>query len=231
MELLAGIDDMNTEVKESGCRYRFNFAEVYWNSRLGTEHQRIVEIFQPGQIIVDMFAGVGPFAIPAAKRGCVVYANDLNPSSYHYLQLNAKLNKCLLHCYNQDGRDFLRQLIHSQSLNNPLRIDHIIMNLPASAIQFLDVFINLFEAGQAINLPIIHCYTFSKAEDLETDTISQAEKILNRSIERATVSKVRLVSTKKWMMRLSFKLPNSLVRPIQEESQNKKRKLDQDNKT
>ena len=43
--------------------------------------------------LVDMFAGVGPFAIPAAKKGCTVYANDLNPDSFRFLCENVKLNK------------------------------------------------------------------------------------------------------------------------------------------
>jgi len=35
MELLAGRDDTNVTVKENGCTYQFDFAKVYWNSRLG----------------------------------------------------------------------------------------------------------------------------------------------------------------------------------------------------
>lgn len=44
-------------------------------------------------ILADMFCGVGPFALPAAKRGITVYANDLNPMSYYYLNENTKRNK------------------------------------------------------------------------------------------------------------------------------------------
>ena len=45
------------------------------------------------EIISDMFAGFGPFAIPASRKGCPVYANDLNPNSVHVLGLNARINK------------------------------------------------------------------------------------------------------------------------------------------
>ena len=47
-------------------------AQVYWNSRLEKEHQRLVDEFRPGQVVADVMAGIGPFAIPAAKKGCTV---------------------------------------------------------------------------------------------------------------------------------------------------------------
>ena len=47
-------------------------AQVYWNSRLEQEHKRLTSTFLPGQRILDVMAGIGPFAIPAALRGCQV---------------------------------------------------------------------------------------------------------------------------------------------------------------
>lgn len=41
----------------------------------------------------DVFAGVGPIAIAAAKRVRHVYANDLNPNAVDFLQKNCVINK------------------------------------------------------------------------------------------------------------------------------------------
>jgi len=56
-------------------------------------------------------AGVGPFALPAAKnKGSIVFANDLNPKSYEYLKKNVENNKLVnkVFSYNLDGRDFIK---------------------------------------------------------------------------------------------------------------------------
>jgi tRNA (guanine37-N1)-methyltransferase len=108
MELLAGEPDyivehvgaswvsvlsILTRLKhESDCRFTFDFTKVYWNSRLHTEHARLVDLFGPDDVVADGFAGVGPFAVPAAKKGCGVLANDLNPESAKYLNINAQNN-------------------------------------------------------------------------------------------------------------------------------------------
>ena len=65
---------------------------MYWNSRLQHEHSRLVGSFAAEDIVADVFAGIGPFALPDAKKGCGVLANDLNPSSFKYLVQNTNDN-------------------------------------------------------------------------------------------------------------------------------------------
>lgn len=92
MEVIAGPDDTMVELDENGVKFRFDFRDVFWNSRLLNEHRRITLLANPGDVIWDMCAGVGPFAIPLARRGCSVFANDLNPACFKFLDLNADAN-------------------------------------------------------------------------------------------------------------------------------------------
>lgn len=84
---------MNVEVSEEGCIFQFDYSKVYWNSRLNTEHKRLVSLFQPGEAVCDVMAGVGPFAVPAGKKKIFVWANDLNPDSYASLAKAVEKNK------------------------------------------------------------------------------------------------------------------------------------------
>lgn len=121
---------------ESNCRFTFDFSKVYWNSRLHTEHARLVDSFTRDDVVADVFAGVGPFALPAAKKGCAVLANDLNPESHKYLQINISNNKVrlatlldrpsvytvqvstLVRSFCEDGQDFIKASI-GRVLNIP----------------------------------------------------------------------------------------------------------------
>ncbi|KAI4684839.1 tRNA(m(1)G37)methyltransferase [Alternaria novae-zelandiae] len=110
-EVLHGPDDMNVELREQGCTFKFDFAKVYWNTRLHTEHERLCNMFREGEAICDVMAGVGPFAVPAGKKKCFVWANDLNPESYNSLVGNIKINKVgdFVRSFNTDGGAFIRQ--------------------------------------------------------------------------------------------------------------------------
>ena len=218
MELLAGDNDMMAEVKENGCKFTFDYSKVYWNSRLATEHRALIDLMHSGDIVLDVFAGVGPFSLPAAKKGCTVHANDLNPAACDYLQSNAKTNKLSLQSYNLDGRDFIRKMA-VEVLKDTHQSVHIIMNLPASAVEFLDVFTNL---GVDIGCtPTVHCYHFSKATDAKGDTLAAVNTILGVPLVDGTYSvhQVRDVAPKKLMLRISFKLPLLVLPQLSQQKQ------------
>ena len=234
MELLAGEDNMMATVKEHGCTFSFDFSKVYWNSRLQSEHKRLVNTFQKDDIICDMFAGVGPFAIPAAKKGCVVYANDLNPDSYAALLRNCKINHVAknVHCFNQDAREFLRHLLEK---NKELSLDHVIMNLPATAVNFLDAFRGVYRvvkpnktevdvADDMVKLPRVHCYCFSKAEDTVVDALNQVLSRLGLTkLKSHIVHIVRNVAPKKVMLCVSFDLPREVAFAEEDDGPSRKR--------
>jgi tRNA (guanine37-N1)-methyltransferase len=91
LELLAGDPNLSLKLVESGVTFEFTYGSVYWNSKLQHEHARVLALLQLGDVVADLFAGVGPFAVPAAKyRGCRVLANDLNPRSADALEVAAR---------------------------------------------------------------------------------------------------------------------------------------------
>ena len=70
-----------------------------------------------GDILFDVFAGIGPFAIPSAKKQVLVYANDLNPHSHSAMVENVKLNKVkpqFIHTFNMDGREFINTVVRKE---------------------------------------------------------------------------------------------------------------------
>lgn len=92
-EVLTGSPDLNVELNEEGCAFRFDYSKVYWNSRLQAEHRRMVQAFKEGEAVCDVMAGVGPFAVPAGKKRIFTWANDLNPDSYACMADAIKRNK------------------------------------------------------------------------------------------------------------------------------------------
>ncbi|XP_038049817.1 tRNA (guanine(37)-N1)-methyltransferase-like isoform X2 [Patiria miniata] len=228
MELLAGENNMITTTKEHGHSFEFDFSKVYWNPRLSTEHTRIVGMLNKGDIVYDMFAGVGPFAVPAAKKGCSVLASDLNPESFKWLERNVKLNKIntgSIRTYNLDGREFIRDIVRKDLVKraeeqntccDPHQRTHVIMNLPSLAIEFLDVFPSLLQSIPTgvrghVQLPTVHCYCFSKEVDTASDVLRRIEAVLSHSIEGALVHDVRDVAPNKEMMCVSFKVPAPVI--------------------
>ena len=95
LEVIAGDSSaLLTQVREESIELWLDVREVYFCSRLHSERSRVLAKVVRGECIADVFCGVGPFALRAAReKGCRVLANDLNPACYAYLLKNIAANK------------------------------------------------------------------------------------------------------------------------------------------
>uniref|UniRef100_A0A6B2LHN2 SAM-dependent methyltransferase TRM5/TYW2-type domain-containing protein n=1 Tax=Arcella intermedia TaxID=1963864 RepID=A0A6B2LHN2_9EUKA len=215
MELIAGEDNTMVTLTESGCTFRFDFKNVFWNSRLENEHRRLISLCKPGEIICDVFAGVGPFAVPLARKGSIVYANDLNEHCYNALLENAKANLTSrkisnLKAYCLDGREFLQTAVNEICCTQKKAINHIFMNLPKTAFEFLDVLIGLFPED-IDTLPIIHCYCFANGPDHKQDATQKVHSILKFQVDPLQLYQVRVTSADCIEYCATFRLPKEIA--------------------
>jgi tRNA (guanine37-N1)-methyltransferase len=113
------------------------------------------------ETVLDMFAGVGPFAITLAKRAVLVFASDINPDAILLMLANLAQNRT---------KNVLPVLADAHHLpaSIPFRFDRIIMNLPMSGIAFLPDAFRLCKPGATI-----HFYTLVSAEGEHTARITE----------------------------------------------------------
>lgn len=253
MKVLAGDDNLIVEQRESNCSFQFDFSKVYWNSRLHTEHDRLVNTFQQGELVCDLMAGVGPFSIPAGKRKVYVMSNDLNPDSFHWMRINAEKNRVtdFVEPMNLNGRTLIQECLKyskkfSDARNGGIRfiskkrktgeepvyhhlpipsfIHHFVMNLPDSALEFLNEFNGIYAGHEELKelpgfkLPMIHVYCFEKFspdepepsdEDIQRRIHAKMNTIIDYELDYNTLhfQLVRKVAPTKPMYRVSFPLP------------------------
>ena len=71
-----------------------------------------MEKIKPNELLADIFCGVGPLSVRAAKKGVSVIANDLNPYCYEYLKKNCTLNgvQNKVMCWNMCAREAMKKM-------------------------------------------------------------------------------------------------------------------------
>jgi len=61
LEVIAGEDNTETEYREFGCKFIVDVQNAFFSPRLSTERDRIANLIQEGEVMTNMFAGVGMF--------------------------------------------------------------------------------------------------------------------------------------------------------------------------
>ncbi len=154
LELLAGDNKTETEYKEYGCRFLVDVENAFFSPRLSTERERISNLVQDGEIVINMFGGVGMFSIMAAKnKKCSVYNIDINPIASKLCEKNISLNKLAGNVISINGD--AGQIVKEQLENKG---DRTLMLLPERSDEFLDAAISATK-----NNGIIHYYSHMHA--------------------------------------------------------------------
>jgi len=164
LQPIFGEDHPETIHKENNCIFKLDVKNTYFTPRLVFERKRLSSLkFTKNELIVDMFAGVGPISIQIARNNDVkIHSFDINPAAYNYHVENIKLNKLkgkiLVH--NIDVANLTKS---SNELGKYLdnHIDRIVMNLPEQSINYIDVACFLMKK----NGGILHFYQFCEKPD------------------------------------------------------------------
>jgi tRNA (guanine37-N1)-methyltransferase len=199
LAVLAGENRTETTHTENECRFKLDLERVYFNPRLGGERNRVAaqavaQCNENAEEIIDMFAGVGPFAVQIAKRApqSHVTAIDINPDAIRYLKENMGLN----HVQNVDAVVGDVKEIYGEFRNTA---DRIIMNLPKSAYLFLREAVSMLKPSGGI----IHFY------DLESAYSDAMNDEKSKALERAIIqAKEKLLTT---LQQMSDEFPSYSV--------------------
>jgi len=135
LEWVAGERRSEAVYREHGCVFKVDFRRCYFSPRLSYERMRIARQVQPGEAIVNMFAGVGCYSIVIAKHSeaSKIFSIDINPVAVQYMRENVELNKVKDRVLPLEG-DAKR--IVEESLQNVA--NRVLMPLPERAFEYLD---------------------------------------------------------------------------------------------
>ncbi len=182
-EIVAGEPKIETIHREYGCRYKVDLSKAYFTPRLSTERSRILSWVREGDTVIDMFAGVGPYSILIAKskKPSKVIAIDKNPDAVYYLKENITLNSVKnIEAIEGDAREEAKRFAGIA--------DHVIMNLPHSAHEFLDSAVLLTKPGG-----IIHYYGITPEDDLFESSIELITGATEKAGRKLEVMEKRVV--------------------------------------
>ena len=182
LEILAGEDNTETEYKEFGCRFTVDVKNAFFSPRLSTERDRIGNLVQDGEVVNNMFAGIGMFSIIAAKKKkCTVYSLDINPAASKLCETNIGLNKLAgnIISINGDASEIIKEQLMNKS-------DRTLMLLPERSDEFLESAINTTKDGG-----IIHYYSH-----IHADKKIDAGKLSEEHYLKVTPVKSEIINSK-----------------------------------
>ena len=184
LELIEGDEKTETEYRENGCRFIVDVEKAFFSPRLSTERERISNLVNDHDVIINMFGGVGMFSLLAArKKSCTVYNIDINPVASKLCEENIKLNKLKGRVISLNGA--ASEIIKKQLQE---KADRVLMLLPERSDEFLDTAISSLKKNG-----VIHYYSHIHAEKKQDAPKLSEDHFLNINKIQADILDSRVV--------------------------------------
>lgn len=157
LEVVAGEPRTETVHRESGCTFKVDLARVYFSPRLAHERLRVASLVREGEVVTNLFAGVGCYSIVVAKHSPAsrVYSIDKNPVAFRYMCENIRVNKV--------GDRVVPLLGDASEVVESIaeEADRVLMPLPELARDFLGIALRALKRGGGV----IHFYDYGAKPD------------------------------------------------------------------
>jgi tRNA wybutosine-synthesizing protein 2 len=179
VSVVAGAGDTETVHTEHGTEYALDLATVMFSPGNKAERARMGAVVEADEAVLDMFAGIGYFALPMARAGAHVTAVERNPAAFEYLLENAVRNGVTdrLEAYRADCRDVVE--------TGPARsFDRVVMGY-YDAYEYLDSALAALAAGGTLHLH--EATPEALVPDRPVDRLTEAAAAVGREVDiRAT---------------------------------------------
>ena len=171
---LAGEQRTTTMHKESGVVLEVDVESMYFSPRLSHERLRIASLIKPGERVLVMFSGCGPFPLVIARNAkpSEVVAVELNPAAHQYALRNAARNKAKqVRCMQGDVREVVPALGS---------FDRVVMPHPEGGEDFLDIALPAVKRNGAL-----HFYDFLEESEIPqaAQKVKQAGNAAGREVQ------------------------------------------------
>ncbi|MBN1157463.1 class I SAM-dependent methyltransferase family protein [Candidatus Woesearchaeota archaeon] len=158
LKYVAGIKTKEAFYRENNISLKLDVEKVYFSVRLSTERRRICEQIHSGEEILVMFSGCAPYPIVFSKNSLAreIYGVEINPVAHKYAVENLKLNRI-------DNVKLFLGDVRKVVPNVDKKFDRILMPLPKTAEEFLDVAFSKIKPGG-----MIHLYDFLREDEMKS---------------------------------------------------------------
>jgi len=156
--VLAGKKTKETTHHENGIELKLHLERTYFSARSGSERLRIAKLVKPGEEVMVMFSGAAPYPLVIAKNSEArhVYGIELNPDAHTYAMENVLLNDL------QDRVTIMHGDVKHKIPSLKKKFDRIVMPLPKTGEQFLDLALLKAKKGA-----VIHLYSFLDETEID----------------------------------------------------------------